>query len=161
VKYANIEKLQELKLKTVVITGAASGLGKALAAQAASQGYALALADTNLDALKVSAESLDAPILTQKVDVSCRTDMEIFAQAAFDRFGRVDMLFNNAGIFNTGSILDSTPESWSKVMDINFFGTLHGVQCFVPKMIMQRQPRTCHQHGFHPRPVRFADGRRL
>jgi NAD(P)-dependent dehydrogenase (short-subunit alcohol dehydrogenase family) len=134
-KYANIGKLQERKLKSVVITGAASGLGKALAAQAASQGYALALADINLDALNVSVANLDVPILTQKVDVSCRADMEIFAQAAFDRFGRVDMLFNNAGIFNTGSILDSAPESWSKVMDINFFGTLHGMQCFVPHMI--------------------------
>ena len=125
-------------VKTAVITGAAGGLGKALSIEAAARGYAVAMTDIGpLDDLDAA---LDVPTLCHKFDVSSARQMQEFSDAVFERFGRVDLLFNNAGIFNTGSVLDGNPESWSRIMDVNFFGTLHAIQSFVPRMINTGQP---------------------
>lgn len=121
--------------RTVVITGASGGLGEALAFEASERGYAVAMADIDKDNAENVAEKLESETLVRKVDISSPEQVDHFANEVFKKFGRVDLLFNNAGVFNTGTILDSSPESWSRIMDINFFGTLHGVRAFVPHMI--------------------------
>lgn len=121
-------------IKVAVIIGANGGIGRALACEADKQGYQLALADLETGQLNEFAETLSCKPFCVAVDVSETTDVRNFASEVFDKFGRVDKLFNNAGIFSTGKILDPSDDSWSKIMDINFGGVLNAIKAFVPSM---------------------------
>ena len=121
-------------MKVAVIIGANGGIGRALACEADKRGYQLALADLETGQLNEFAETLSCKPFCAAIDVSETTDVRNFASEVFDKFGRVDKLFNNAGIFSTGKILDPSDDSWSKIMDINFGGVLNAIKAFVPSM---------------------------
>jgi NAD(P)-dependent dehydrogenase (short-subunit alcohol dehydrogenase family) len=125
--------VQDLKGKAAVITGGASGIGLALAHRLARDGVNILLADLNPAALETDA---GAQAIGHRVDVTDRDQVEALAQRAQDAFGKVHMLFNNAGIDPGGSKpLGQTPEkAFRWAMDVNFFGVLNGVQAFLPRM---------------------------
>ncbi len=126
--------------KVVVITGAAGGIGAALAEEALSRSYRLALADLDTGALGILREKFKPDCICHQLDVSDPDAMNQFAEDIFKQFGRVDILFNNAGIFNTGKILDQSHRGWQKIMQVNLFGVLNGVHAFGPRMLESGLP---------------------
>ena len=135
-----MRKLQEFTGKVAVITGAASGIGEALVLHSASQGMSVVLADINqkqLNALSKRLDDLGAPYLALATDVSDPEAVEKLAAASFERFGRVDMLFNNAGVLFTGYSWERSLEDWKWLLGINLMGVVHGIRSFVPRMLEQ------------------------
>lgn len=122
-----------------VVTGAASGLGRAIATACAGQGMKLVLADINADALEgVRAELATRTECAWRVtDVRDREALEALADTAFTRFGRVTALFNNAGVVITKPILETTVADWRWMLDVNLWSVIHGVAAFLPRMLAQ------------------------
>jgi len=120
-----------------VITGAASGIGLATAHVLDQRGYRLVLADIEASRLKTAAAGLtsSAAPLQRVIDVSDRQAVEGLAAATFDRFGRADVLFLNAGVAVGGPIAEMTHEDWSWVLGVNLWGAIHGVETFLPRMV--------------------------
>jgi NAD(P)-dependent dehydrogenase (short-subunit alcohol dehydrogenase family) len=137
--------MQEFKDKVAVITGAASGIGYALAERCAQEGMKVVLAGINLENL-VQAEkslgSIGATTLCVQADVSKAEDIERLAHKTLDAFEAVHLLVNNAGVGAGGSAWESTAADWQWVMGVNLWGVIHGLQVFVP--IMLAQDTACH-----------------
>ncbi|HQR03142.1 MAG: SDR family NAD(P)-dependent oxidoreductase [Proteobacteria bacterium] len=142
---------------TAVITGAASGIGTGLARQAAKLGMRLVLADVNADALHAFAATLDAETLAVPTDVTQPESVQALADKAWDRFGGVTLLFNNAGLMATGFSWEITPERYDRCMGVNFGGVLNGIRSFVPRMLKDGKPgrivNTASIGGFLPSPL--------
>jgi butyryl-CoA dehydrogenase len=118
-----------------VITGAASGIGRALAIQLAEKGYHLALADKDTDGLETLQQQIQAmgvECFIAHLDVSDNPAFIAFAQHTNDKFKRVDMLFNNAGVSLIDSVENQTLEDFHWIMNINFWGVVHGTNAFLP-----------------------------
>jgi NAD(P)-dependent dehydrogenase (short-subunit alcohol dehydrogenase family) len=122
-----------------VITGAASGIGKAMAQRFAAEGMRLVLADIEPEPLLQLAEELRArgvDAISERVEVSEPGDLERLAAKAYDEFGAAHLLCNNAGVFPPGAPVWKEPlDTWRWVLNVNFFGVLYGVQAFVPRML--------------------------
>ncbi|ACD16342.1 SDR family oxidoreductase [Paraburkholderia phytofirmans] len=129
--------------KVAVITGAASGFGRAFAQKGASLGMKLVLADVNPDALAQTVEALSAEgaeAIGVPTDVASAAQVEALAQAALDAYGRVHLLFNNAGVGSGGFLWESSANDWSWVFGVNVMGVAHGVRVFTPIMLAQNEP---------------------
>jgi NAD(P)-dependent dehydrogenase (short-subunit alcohol dehydrogenase family) len=122
-----------------VITGAASGIGLAAAQRFAHSGLRVCLADRDEEKLRAAQAALGAKALAVPTDVSDRSSVESLAQRVARELGPVSVLMNNAGVGGGGDAL-SNPDGWSRVLGVNLFGVLHGVQAFVPAMIEMGQP---------------------
>ena len=123
--------------KTAVITGAASGIGLALARRAAAQGMNLVLADIDEAALHDAAQSLALPpgrILTAPADVRHAAEIKALADAAYDRFGAAHLLCNNAGVALGRVTWEHTAEDWAWVLGVNLWSVIHGIAEFLPRM---------------------------
>ncbi|HSV83595.1 MAG TPA: SDR family NAD(P)-dependent oxidoreductase [Ramlibacter sp.] len=123
-----------------VVTGAASGIGRGLAEQLAAEGASLVLADIDEPALLALRDALAArgtPVLAQRTDVSRRDDIDRLRDAALERFGRVDWLFNNAGILTSGNSWEQGEGQWQRVLGVNLWSVIHAHHSFVPLMIRQ------------------------
>jgi NAD(P)-dependent dehydrogenase (short-subunit alcohol dehydrogenase family) len=137
--------MQEFAGKVAVVTGAASGIGRALAERCAREGMRVALADVEPAALERAAAELKAtgaqvlPIVT---DVAKAGDVEALAQQTLDAFGAVHLLCNNAGVGAGSTVWESTLADWEWVLGDNLWGVIHGVRTFVP--IMLAQGDECH-----------------
>lgn len=129
--------------KVAVITGAARGIGRAAALRFAERGMKLVLADVlggELAATASAAKAAGSPdTIAVPTDVGDKAAVEALAAAAFERFGSVDVLMNNAAIGEGGGVLEN-PDNWRKLMDVNFWGVVNGVQTFVPRMIEGGNP---------------------
>lgn len=126
-----------------VITGAASGIGRGLAERAAKGGYALVLADRDGSALERLAEQLraaGATVLTQITDVADPLQLEELREATLARFGAVDLLFNNAGVMQTGSCWELSAAQWQRALAVNLGGVINGVRAFMPLLLAQGRP---------------------
>lgn len=131
--------MRELSGKVVVITGAASGIGLALAEGALARGARVVVSDVREDAL-AEAEALLAPrgeVLAVRADVASFADVEALAQAAVARFGRVNLLVNNAGVFASGLAWEISLDQYEWVIGVNQRSVFHGIRAFVPRMIAQ------------------------
>ncbi|WP_345814085.1 SDR family oxidoreductase [Paraburkholderia sp. PREW-6R] len=129
--------------KVAVITGAASGFGHAFAQKGATLGMKLVLADVNPEALAQSVEALRAggvEVIGVPTDVSDAAQVDALAKAALDAFGRVHLLFNNAGVGSGGFLWESSANDWSWVFGVNVLGVAHGVRAFTPVMLAQNEP---------------------
>ena len=120
-----------------VVTGAASGIGRAAAERFAALGMRLVLADRDDAGLAALADSLDTEARYLATDVGRFEDVERLRDAAFSAFGRVDILMNNAAISGAGSDNWSGLDAWKQIMDVNLWGVVHGVHAFAPAMIEQ------------------------
>jgi len=131
--------------RVVVITGGASGIGRALGERFAADGARVVLADIERDQLERTAAELgkDAAgeVAAIAVDVTDPASVEALAAAAFDRFGAVHVLINNAGVgAPSARPWETTPNDWRWVHSVNVFGVAHGIQAFVPRMIASGEP---------------------
>jgi NAD(P)-dependent dehydrogenase (short-subunit alcohol dehydrogenase family) len=133
------------KDRTAVITGAASGIGLAAATKLASLGMKLCLADIDGPALDRAAAEVarhsanPGDIRTMLADVSRREDVQGLRDLAYESFGEVAFLMNNAGVEGGGTLLGD-PTRWRKILEVNLWGVIHGVQIFAPAMIAQGTP---------------------
>ncbi len=137
--------MQEFRDKVAVITGAASGIGKAIAEQCIQRGMKTVLADIEAPALALAEQELKAEgakVLAVQTDVSRADDMAALAQKTLDAFGAVHLLVNNAGVGAGFTVWESTLADWQWVIGVNLWGVIHGVQVFVP--IMLAQDEDCH-----------------
>ncbi len=124
-----------------VVTGGASGIGLATAKRLAGMGLKVCVADLAEDALKEAAEEIGngAEVIVQPTDVSDAASVDALANAVADQLGPVSVLMNNAGTGGGGDAL-SNPEGWQRVLGVNLFGVIHGVQRFVPDMAASDRP---------------------
>lgn len=128
--------------RVAVVTGGGSGIGAALASAFAARGARIVLADLDASAMaKVEAELREAgaDVLSVPTDVSKRASVEALAEAAMQRFGAVHLVCNNAGIATFGEIATAPHEDWEFTMGVNFWGVVHGVEAFVPRLVAQGQ----------------------
>ncbi|MDT5078440.1 MAG: hypothetical protein QOJ80_3077 [Mycobacterium sp.] len=124
--------------RTVVITGAASGIGRALAQRLSAHGSAVAIADVDERGLKETEASLSGPTLTRVLDVRDAEAQRDFAnQVAGWAPTPLGAVFNNAGVAVASSVLDSVPEDDQWLWDINFHGVVHGTRSFLPLLVAQ------------------------
>jgi NAD(P)-dependent dehydrogenase (short-subunit alcohol dehydrogenase family) len=131
--------------KVAVITGAAGGLGMALAGQAAKRGMKLVLADVDRQALAANVESLRAQgveAIGIVTDVSDPAQLDALATATLDAFGAVHLLFNNAGVGAGGFVWENTANDWQWVWGVNVLGVVNGLRAFVPSSTPPRS-RAC------------------
>ena len=131
-----------LQSGVAVVTGAGSGIGRALAQKLAQAGSALALADIDGNALEETAASLtkkSAEVSTHVLDVSDEAGVRALAEDVAGRHGRVTLLINNAGVALLGRFEEISLDDFRWLMNINFWGTVYGVKYFLP--MLKRQPQ--------------------
>ncbi len=136
--------------RVYIITGASSGIGKALAVAAAAAGESVVLAARNPTTLQAAADEAAAAggaTLAVPTDVTERAQVEALVRAAADRFGRVDVLINNAGVATYGLAVESIVDDLRRVMEVNYFGALHCIQAVVPLMQQQGSGRIVNISG--------------
>ncbi|MGP3932520.1 SDR family NAD(P)-dependent oxidoreductase [Nonomuraea sp. KM88] len=130
--------MRELSGKVAVITGAGSGIGRALALRFAAEGMTLMLADVDHGALaETAAQAGDAEVLTQITDVSDASSVRHLADRCFGELRAVHVLCNNAGVFQGGHLWTRGEEDLAWLLGVNLWGVLHGIRDFVPRMIEQ------------------------
>ncbi|VVM72582.1 SDR family NAD(P)-dependent oxidoreductase [Pseudomonas fluorescens] len=126
-----------------VITGAASGIGRGLAEHAATLGMRLVLADRDAAGLQGLCDELQARGVQA---IACATDVgdveqvERLRDQAVEHFGGVDLLFNNAGVMQTGFSWEITEAQWQRMLDVNLNGVINGIRSFVPLLLNQGRP---------------------
>jgi butyryl-CoA dehydrogenase len=134
--------MRDFSNAVVVITGAGSGIGRALAREFAAGGAAIALADVNSAALEQTRGLLgNAKAATYKVDVADAAAMEAFAQKVRQDFGRVTILINNAGVALHGRFEELALAEFEWLFRINFWGVIHGCRFFLPLLREQKEAR--------------------
>ncbi|MFF3398613.1 SDR family NAD(P)-dependent oxidoreductase [Streptomyces sp. NPDC002659] len=131
--------------QVAVVTGAASGVGLAMARRFAAEGLGVVLADVEEQALHKAADELTADgarVLAHTVDVADRASVFQLADAAYETFGAVHVLCNNAGVGSgaEGQMWEHEPNDWKWAFAVNVWGVFHGIQAFVPRMIASGEP---------------------
>lgn len=132
--------MQNFDGKTAFITGGASGIGLGMATVFARAGMNIAIADINPDRLEMAKAELKAitdNVIALTVDASQPADIEQAADTAFNTFGAVHVLCNNAGIGGGAKVLETPDDRWRRVHEVNFWGPLTGIKTFLPRMLEQ------------------------
>ncbi|WP_373702095.1 SDR family oxidoreductase [Weissella soli] len=124
--------------KVVVITGASSGIGEATAKLLASRGAKVVLGARRADRLTSLATTIGENASYQVTDVSKYQDVEQLVTFAYEKYGRVDVLYNNAGVMPQGFLREGKLKSYQKMLDINVMGVLHGITAVLPIMEQQK-----------------------
>jgi NAD(P)-dependent dehydrogenase (short-subunit alcohol dehydrogenase family) len=135
--------MDELSGRTAVVTGAASGIGRALVTRFAAAGMRVVLADVEERALLAAAERLaseGADVLPVVTDVSDGDQVDALAKAAEAAYGPVHVLCNNAGVAAGGFLSELTTADWQWVLGVNLWGVIHGVRAFLPGMLAHGEP---------------------
>jgi NAD(P)-dependent dehydrogenase (short-subunit alcohol dehydrogenase family) len=131
--------MKELRGRTAVVTGAASGIGRGMATVFAREGMKLVLADVEVEPLEATQEELrgaGAEVLAVPTDVSSAEAVQALAARTSERFGTPHLLCNNAGVgTGLGPLWLSQEADWRWVIDVNLMGVVHGIQAFVPGML--------------------------
>ena len=117
--------------KIILITGASSGIGEAMARRLAAEGHLVVAGARRLDRLEVLAKEVPG-VESVRVDVTDRADVEAFVQGARERHGRVDVLVNNAGVMPLSRLDALLVDEWDRMLDVNVRGLLHGIAAVLP-----------------------------
>ncbi|MGH9018194.1 MAG: SDR family NAD(P)-dependent oxidoreductase [Acidimicrobiales bacterium] len=132
--------MQELQGKVAVITGGASGIGRAVATAAAGAGMKIVLADIEEGALKETEAAMaaaGAAVLAVTTDVAVSSSVEALRDATLSRFGAAHLVHNNAGVAVGGPLWAVSETDWTWILGVNLWGVVHGIRAFVPVMIEQ------------------------
>ena len=132
--------MRDLAGKTAVITGAGSGIGRAVALELAQQGMNAVVSDLDRGAAQLVADEVESHgvrSLAIETDVGDRASVEALAVAAFNEFGAVHVLHNNAGLALLLLLENTTDEDWDLIMRVNLLGVVNGIQAFLPRMRAQ------------------------
>ncbi|MFD8544608.1 SDR family oxidoreductase [Streptomyces sp. NPDC059649] len=127
-------------VKVVAITGASSGIGEATARRLAADGHRLFLGarrTDRLDQLVTEITATGGTAATQRLDVTEAADVQDFVAAATERYGRVDVMVNNAGVMPLSPLEALRAEEWNRMIDVNMRGVLHGISAALPVMRVQ------------------------
>ena len=128
--------------KIAVVTGAASGIGLALAERFAASGMHVVLADVDEGALEAAAERITGrgvQALTVRTDVSDEASVQALAAAAVERFGAVHVVCNNAGVMSSADPWFGPLSAWTWLLGVNLWGVIHGVRAFLPVLAAQAE----------------------
>lgn len=120
-----------------MITGAGSGIGRALAVRCGAEGMHVVASDVERAALDETVELVGGDAVGVRADVADAASVQRLADAAFDTFGEVHLLCNNAGVFQAGILWERTIADWEWVLGVNTWGIINGIRSFVPRMIAQ------------------------
>lgn len=124
--------------KTVLVTGASSGIGEAVAARLAGAGHHVLAGARRIDRLQTLAERSDGRVHPVRLDVTDRTDVAAFVDTAIQRTGRVDVLVNNASVMPLSRLDSLLIDEWDRMIDVNIRGLLHGIAAALPHFAAQR-----------------------
>lgn len=130
--------IAQLQGKKILITGAASGIGRASAITFAREGAHIIASDLQLEALRSLQEEIHAlgvQCHIYRVDVSSEAAMRAFCEQVIAELGAPDVLYNNAGIVHLGKFLDSDLAHWQRVINVNLMGVVYGCHLFIPHML--------------------------
>ncbi len=135
--------MEDLSGRVAVVTGGASGIGYALAERFVHEGLSVVIADIETTALAAAAERLGGrggEVISIQTDVSSSDDVDLLAAAAYERFGAVHIVCNNAGVVTQGRAWEQSLEDWQWVIGVDLWGVIHGVKAFVPRMLEGGEP---------------------
>jgi NAD(P)-dependent dehydrogenase (short-subunit alcohol dehydrogenase family) len=133
-----VPAVKSFRGRVAVVTGAASGIGRALALELAEEGARLAISDVDAAGLAQTAalaRSAGAEVHEQLLDVAQREEVVAYADAVRDHFGAVHLVVNNAGIALTGDVRDMAFKDVERIMDVDFWGVAHGTMAFLPHLV--------------------------
>lgn len=128
----------DLSHKVVLITGASSGIGAATAREMAAAGARVMLGARRTDRLEGLAAELGEHVAWTRLDVTKRADFAAFVAAAVERFGRIDVLVNNAGVMPLSPLSALLTDQWDWMIDVNIRGVLNGIAAVLPRFVAQR-----------------------
>jgi NAD(P)-dependent dehydrogenase (short-subunit alcohol dehydrogenase family) len=133
--------VRELAGKVAVVTGAASGIGRAMAERFAAEGMLVVLADIEEEPLRAAETALQedgADVLALVTDVSDKSSVDHLAQATIKRYGTAHLVCNNAGVAGTSGLSwELAPSTWEWMLGVNLWGVIHGIRAFVPMLVEQ------------------------
>ena len=132
--------MENVEGKVAVVTGGASGIGKAVAAAAVAEGMRVVIADIEEGALKAAADELavgGAEVLSVVTDVADAASVRALRDRSLDRFGAVHVVHNNAGVGLGGPIWEIPEQDWRWILGVNLWGVVHGISTFVPLLVEQ------------------------
>jgi len=135
--------MENLKGKTAVVTGGASGIGRALCLAFAGEGAHVVVADIDEAGMAETAAEVKkagTKALTVKTDVTKLASVQALAERTWSEMGGAHVVCNNAGVAIHGSLESATHHDWEWVLAVNLWGVIHGVEAFVPRLIAQKQP---------------------
>ncbi|WP_341958566.1 SDR family oxidoreductase [Pseudomonas sp. RC10] len=127
--------------KIILITGASSGVGEGIARELGAAGATLMLGARRTDRLQTVVDQINAAggkAECRRLDVTDQADVVAFAQAARERWGRVDVIINNAGIMPLSPMASMKTEEWDRMVDVNIKGVLHGIAAVLPEFTQRR-----------------------
>lgn len=133
--------MNRIENKIILITGASSGIGEAVARSVARAGATVVLGARRVDRLKVLADEINVnggTAIYKSLDVTSRVDVQAFADAALDAFGQIDVIINNAGIMPLSPMASLKVDEWDQMIDVNVRGVLHGIAAVLPTMNEQQ-----------------------
>ena len=129
---------QSLQGKIAIVTGASSGIGRAVAYEFARNGVKQVLTARSKSRLAALAEDLDAEALVVPGDMTSPKDIRLIVERAIAGFGRIDILLANAGIYISGDVIDGEPDAWDQLISTNVTGVFRLVHAVLPYMVSQR-----------------------
>ncbi|MGH3252724.1 MAG: SDR family NAD(P)-dependent oxidoreductase [Trebonia sp.] len=137
--------MEEFAGKTAIVTGAGSGMGKAFALRWGAEGMNVVIGDIQQDALDATAAELSAAgvaVVALRTDVSKLADIEALADAAEQRFGKIHLVNNNAGVegYLDGPIWEASAKDWDWTLSVNLMSVIYGIRTFVPRMRAHGEP---------------------
>ena len=127
-----------MKDKVIAITGASSGIGEAIARRLAARGAQLILGARRTERLEALAQELGESVVAFPLDVTNREQFQAFVARAVDRFGRLDVLINNAGVMPLSPLAEDRVEEWDQTIDVNIKGVLYGISAALPQFQKQQ-----------------------
>ena len=132
--------MDQLQGKTAVVTGGASGIGRAMVERFAAEGMRVVVSDVDqegIDAAVAAVETLGGDAVGVRTDVSRRSEVEALAAATIEAFGAVHLVCNNAGVVVGGRVEELTEDEWRWVIDVDLWGPVHGTRVFLPLLEAQ------------------------